>query len=112
MTIKEISQFDVISEIDGVNVKYSKGDMQQVNLAYSISTHKSQGGSAKIVIFLVPTSHTFMLSSNLLYVGFTRTKTRCFTIGDLTTVNRAIKKKEENNRDTFLLNILKNCKIN
>lgn len=107
MTIKEISQFDVISEIDGINVKYSKGDMQSVNLAYSISTHKSQGGSAKIVIFLVPTSHTFMLSSNLLYVGFTRTKARCFTIGDLTTVNRAIKKKEENNRNTFLLDMLK-----
>lgn len=112
MIIKEISPFGIVSEIDGVNVMYSKGDMQNVNLAYSISTHKSQGGSAKIVIFLVPTSHTFMLSSNLLYVGFTRTKERCFTIGDLTTVNRAINKKEENNRETFLLDMLKNCKIN
>lgn len=111
MTIKEITPFDVVSEIDGINVKYSKGDMQNVNLAYSISTHKSQGGSAKIVIFLVPTSHTFMLSSNLLYVGFTRTKERCFTIGDLTTVNRAIKKKEENNRNTFLLGVLKNSHL-
>lgn len=108
MVIKEISQFDVILEIDNVEVVYKRADMQNVNLAYSISTHKSQGGSAKIVIFIVPTSHTFMLSSNLLYVGFTRTKERCFTIGDLTTVNRAIKKKEENNRNTFLLTLLKN----
>lgn len=108
MTIKEINQFDVVLEIDGVEVEYTKADMQKVNLAYSISTHKSQGGSAKIVILLVPTSHTFMLSSNLLYVGFTRTKARCFTIGDLSTVNKAIKKKEENNRNTFLLDMLKN----
>lgn len=112
MTIKKINEYDVILELNDQEYIYKKADMQNVNLAYSLSTHKSQGGSAKIVIFVTPSSHTFMLSSNLLYVGFTRTKKRCYTIGDITTVNRAIKKKEENRRNTFLLEKLSMIKIN
>lgn len=107
MTIKEISPFYIILDLDGIEIKYSKSDMENTALAYSISTHRSQGGSAKIIIFVTPPAHTFMLNSNLLYVGFTRTKERCFTIGDLTTINRAIKKKENIQRQTFLCDMLK-----
>lgn len=107
MTILEITPLYVILDLNGIKIKYFRSDMEEVSLAYSISTHRSQGGSAKIVIFIAPTSHTFMLSSNLLYVGFTRTKEKCFTIGDLATINRAIKKKEEVRRNTFLLDLLK-----
>lgn len=106
MTIKEITPFYTILDLDGIEIRYSRNDMENTALSYSISTHKSQGGSAKIVIFVVPTAHTYMLNSNLLYVGFTRTKERCFTIGDLTTINRAIKKKENIQRQTFLKDLL------
>lgn len=106
MTIKEITPFYVILDLEGIEIRYSRNDMENTALAYSISTHRSQGGSAKIVIFIVPTAHTYMLNSNLLYVGFTRTKERCFTIGDLTTINRAIKKKENIQRQTFLKDLL------
>ena len=37
--------------------------------AYAISTHKSQGGQFKVVVLITPKAHTFMLNSNLLYVG-------------------------------------------
>lgn len=106
MIIKEITPFYTILDLDGIEIRYSRNDMENTALSYSISTHKSQGGSAKIVIFVVPTAHTYMLNSNLLYVGFTRTKERCFTIGDLTTINRAIKKKENIQRQTFLKDLL------
>lgn len=109
MTIKEITPFYIILDLDGIEIRYTRNDMIDTALAYSISTHKSQGGSAKIIIFIVPPAHTFMLNSNLLYVGFTRTKERCFTIGDLTTINRAIKKKENIQRQTFLKDLL--CKV-
>lgn len=105
--IKEIESSHVIIDFDGTLIKYNKGDMQNVSLGYSITTHKSQGGSAKIVVFLTPSAHTFMLSSNLLYVGFTRTKEKCYHLGDMVTVNRAVKKKENVNRNTFLLSMLK-----
>ncbi|WP_346961406.1 AAA family ATPase [Clostridium sp.] len=111
-TIKEINNLYAVIDFDGVLVKYTKSDIENISLGYSISTHKSQGGSAKIVIFLTPSAHTFMLNSNLIYVGLTRTKERCFHLGDLTTVNRAIKKKENLMRNTSLLKFLEKIKTN
>ena len=105
--IKDIGSSHVIIDFDGTLIRYSKEDMQNITAGYCLTTHKSQGGSAKIVIFLTPSAHTFMLSSNLLYVGLTRTKEKCFHLGDMTTVNRAIKKKENVNRNTILLSMLK-----
>lgn len=104
--IKEIKNGSVIIDFDGFLIEYKKVDMEKVNLGYSITTHKSQGGSAEIVLFLTPKAHTFMLNSNLIYVGLTRTKKRCFQIGDKTTINRAIKKKENLLRNTFLERLL------
>jgi exodeoxyribonuclease V alpha subunit len=105
--IKEITLSYAIIDFDGTVVKYFRENMQNIAHGYSLTTHKSQGGSAKIVIFITPAAHTFMLSSNLLYVGLTRTKERCFHLGDMATVNRAIKKKENVNRNTFLFSMLK-----
>jgi exodeoxyribonuclease V alpha subunit len=47
-----------------------------------------------------------MLNSNLLYVGLTRTKEKCFHLGNISTINKAIKKKENFNRQTFLKDML------
>lgn len=105
--VESIDSFNIIINFNGVRIKYTRDDMKNVSLGYVLTTHKSQGGSAKIVILITCSSHTFMQSSNLLYVGLTRTKERCFHIGDLTTVNRAIKKKEEKLRKTFLIDLLK-----
>lgn len=108
--IKEIESTYAIIDFDGTLIKYFRSDMQNINLGYSLTTHKSQGGSAKIVVFLTPSAHTFMLSSNLIYVALTRTKEKCFHLGDMITVNRAVKKKENVYRNTFLLNLLKYLK--
>lgn len=105
--IKDIDSSHVVIDFDGTLIRYKKEDMQNVTAGYCLTTHKSQGGSAKIVVFLTPSAHTFMLSSNLLYVGMTRTREKCFHLGDMATVNRAIKKKENVNRNTFLCNMLK-----
>lgn len=83
-------------------VMYDKSEINNIKLAYSISVHKSQGGSAKIIILLSPKSHTFMLNSNLLYVGITRSSGRVFHFGTPNTINTAIKKKADMNRQTWL----------
>ena len=100
-----------IIDFYGVRVKYEKSEMSMLMLGYAISIHKSQGGSAKVTITLTPSCHAYMMNSNLLYVALTRTKEKCFHIGDKDTVNRSIKKKENFKRNTFLLDILKKLKI-
>lgn len=99
--ILSINNGRLIIQFDDL-VVYDREDLPQLKLAYSISIHKSQGGQCKVVILLTPKAHTFMLNSNLLYVGQTRAKKRVYHLGEIETVNKAIKKKAEFNRHTWL----------
>lgn len=110
-TIKEIikyknGEYKVIIDFDGILVEYTSNDMKQVKLGYCITIHKSQGSNAKIVILITPKAHTYMLNSNLLYVGDTRAREKVFHIGNVSTINRAIKKKADFNRSTYLKDLL------
>ena len=100
--IKHIEKNVVYIKFNDEMVAYDKTDMTNVKLAYSISIHKSQGGSAKVIILLTPKAHTYMLSSNLLYVGVTRAKDKIIHFGTAPTVNSAIKKKADLSRHTWL----------
>lgn len=104
--IKEIYDSYAIIDFDGVYVKYNRNDMTMVGLGYSITIHKSQGSSIDNVILCTPQSHTFMLNSNLLYVGLTRMKKRCFHLGTLNSVNQAVGKKANLTRHTFMQQLL------
>ena len=104
-TIVKIEYGKVIIQFDEL-VIYDKHDLLHVKLAYSIGTIKSQGGQAKVVILITPKAHTFMLNSNLIYVGQTRAKEKVFHFGEIETVNRAIKKKADFNRKTNLKDLL------
>lgn len=108
--IKEIYNSYVIIDFDGIYVKYYRTDMNMVGLGYSITIHKSQGSSIDNVILCTPQSHIFMLNSNLLYVGLTRMRKRCFHLGTLSSVNQAIGKKANLTRHTFMQQLLLNMK--
>ena len=96
----------MVIDYDGTLVYCPKGSMKNVRLAYAISTHKSQGGQFKVVILLTPRAHTYMLNSNLLYVGISRAKEKCYHLGEIKTVNHALKKKENFDRKTLLQKFL------
>jgi exodeoxyribonuclease V alpha subunit len=105
--IIEINNNSVIIDFDDKKVNYDRMDLQQIKLAYCISKMKSQGGQCKTVIFINPASHTYMLNSNLIYVAQTRAQQKCYHLGDVQTINRAIKKKSNFDRKTFLCDLLK-----
>jgi exodeoxyribonuclease V alpha subunit len=111
-TIKHINKNAVYIKFNDEIVVYDKADMSNVKLAYSISTHKSQGGNAKIIIFISPKAHTYMLNSNLMYVAVTRATERVFHFGVANTVNIAIKKKADVTRHTWLKEYIKEYIIN
>lgn len=108
--IVQVNYNYTVIDFDGTQVVYRKDDMMNISLGYSISIHKSQGSGIKIVILVTPHNHIYMLNSNLLYVGITRTKEKCFHIANPSTVNMAIKKKENLKRNTFMQEFLKNSK--
>ena len=104
-TIKKIEGKRVYIQFDKL-VCYEYDNMKSVKLAYSISVHKSQGGSAKVIILLTPKAHQYMLNSNLLYVGVTRASERVVHFGEPKTINLSIKKKADTNRSTNLVSFL------
>ena len=92
----------MVIDYDGTLIYCPKSSMKNIRLAYAISTHKSQGGQFKVIILVTPKAHTFMLNSNLLYVGESRAKEKCYHLGEVRTVNNALKKKENFDRKTLL----------
>lgn len=96
----------MVIDYDGTLIYCPKGSMKNIRLAYAISTHKSQGGQFKVVILITPRAHTYMLNSNLLYVGISRAKEKCYHLGEIKTVNLALKKKENFDRKTLLQKFL------
>ena len=76
-------------------------------LGYCISTHKSQGSSAKAVIFLADQSHKRLLSRNLCYVAMTRSRDKLVVISDTDVLRDALEVQEETTRDTWLKDMLK-----
>lgn len=108
--IKDVTLSYVIIDFDGIFVKYDKNELQDVGLGYCITIHKSQGSSSKVIILVTPKAHTYMLNSNLVYVGLTRMKGKCFHLGNAHTVATVIKKKANFIRNTFMQSLL--SKIN
>lgn len=100
--IIDIKNDVVIINFNGINIRYTREDMQNIVLAYAYTVHSSQGSQNKIIILFTPSSHAYMLNSNIIYVGLTRMQEKVFHIGDLNTVNRAILKKENFERNTWL----------
>lgn len=110
--VEEVFDSYMIINFDGISVKYGRADLQMISLGYCITIHKSQGSSIDNVILCTPQSHAFMSNSNLIYVGLTRTKKKCYHIGSLNSVNQAIKKKANLVRNTFMQQLLKEGVVN
>lgn len=105
--VREVGKSFIDIDFDGVVVRYNRDMMNLIKLGYAITCHKSQGSSINNVILLTPQSNIFMLNSNLLYVGCTRARNKCYHIGSVDTVNKVIKKKANLTRHTFMQQMLK-----
>lgn len=109
--IEDVFMTYVVINFDGIKVRYEKGSMKNVELAYCITFHKSQGGSIKKPFIITPSAHTYMLSSNILYVGLTRAKDKLYHFGMTGTVNKSIKKKANFTRKTNLKWLLQQKRV-
>lgn len=94
-------------QFDEEMVVYRKSDLENLLLAYACTSHASQGCEAKGVIFLTHPSQKRMLSRNLCYMSLTRAKEMLVEIGDVSTINSALRVNETRLRYTWLKELLK-----
>lgn len=83
-------------------VQYQFSDLDELELAYAVTIHKSQGSEYPAVIMPLLGGPRPLLNRNLLYTGVTRAK-KCVTIlGSSDTLNEMISNVSERNRYTGL----------
>lgn len=71
-------------------VTYTQQDLENLELAYAITIHKSQGSEYPAVIMPLLYSHYIMLERNLLYTGVTRAKKYLFIDGQRGAIRKAV----------------------
>ncbi|NRG47675.1 AAA family ATPase, partial [Bacillus sp. CRN 9] len=98
-------EIDIIScDYQGIQVTYKKDEWREIELGYSITIHKSQGGQAPIVLIPMSMAHYNMLIRNLIYTGMTRAEEKLIFIGDMNALNKGINTNRIIERRTTLAN--------
>lgn len=91
---------------DGKEFVLSGADLKDVELAYAITTHKSQGSECENAIILLPENPSNMLTRSLIYVAATRAKKKNVIITQGNALIKAIQNKHKTFRYTGLKNRL------
>lgn len=108
--IKEIDNEELTCAVsffpDGRTVDYNRDDIPELDLAYAITIHKSQGSEFAAVIIPVLAQHFKMLFRNLIYTGLTRAKNLAVFVGTRKALAMAVKNQDTNQRQTFLQKLL------
>ncbi len=88
------------------NVHYAKQDIMDLDLAYAITIHKSQGSEFDIVIIPLVMQHFTMLYRNLIYTALTRAKKMAIFVGTRKALGIAVKNIDNRTRKTMLKEIV------
>ncbi len=87
---------------DKREVVYQKDDILELDLAYAITIHKSQGSEFGAVIMPVLTQHFKMLFRNLIYTGLTRARKLSVVVGTRKALAMAVHQQDTSKRQTAL----------
>src|SRR3546814_17843154 len=93
----------LLIQIGKKDVLIDRSYWSNLDLAYAMTIHKSQGSEYDVVVIPMTTSHFMMLKRNLLYTAITRAKQLCIIVGTKPTLTRAIKTLDGTSTKTALL---------
>lgn len=100
--INDYEEVIVVEFDEKRKVKYPFSQLDELELAYAVTIHKSQGSEYPAVIMPLLTGPRMLFNRNLLYTGVTRAK-KCVTIiGSDETVMHMIDNSDEQKRYTSL----------
>lgn len=100
-SINRVEQELTVS-FEGRDVVYDFGDLDELQLAYALSIHKSQGSEYPFVVIPLHTQHFVMLQRNLLYTAVTRGRRLVVIVGTRKALSFAIERRDQQTRYTAL----------
>jgi len=92
----------VVIEFAAVTARYGAKDLDEVDLAYALTIHKSQGSEYPQVVIVCAKAHYIMLQRNLLYTALTRARERATIVGEMDAVKQCVRNDKPTQRFTRL----------
>lgn len=83
-------------------VKYESNIIEELELAYAITIHKSQGSEFPVGVMIITNGPPMLYTRNLLYTGVTRAKELLIILGKETLLGRMIDNVDTKKRNTGL----------
>ena len=100
--VREIRSDTVIIKFDDRYAKYPLDDLEDLELSYAMTIHKSMGSEYDTVIIPLLAAHRVLLTRNLLYTAITRAKGRVVLVGQKKALFMAISRTRKGKRNTLL----------
>jgi len=87
---------------DGREVLYDRGALEDLDLAYAITIHKSQGSEYPVVILVIPPTAPRLLTRNLLYTAVTRARQKLLLVTSRPLLAAMLANDQTNSRNSLL----------
>jgi len=91
---------------DNKTINYKTSDLDDLELAFAITIHKSQGSEFGCVIMPLIGEHAHMSDRSLIYTGITRAKKLAIVIGKKQSFYQGIATTKNNKRQTSLRELI------
>ena len=111
VSINEFAENLVVEFDEHKRVTYPFSMLEELELAYAITIHKSQGSEYVAVIMPLLTGPKMLFNRNLLYTGVTRAKACVTILGSSATVAEMIENSDVNRRYTALTERIKEVNL-
>lgn len=110
-TIDEYAREVVVEFDEHRRVTYPYAGLDEIELAYAVTIHKSQGSEYPAVIMPLLTGPHMLFNRNLLYTGITRAKACVTILGSRATLSEMVENNRENHRYTGFLDQIRSIQI-
>jgi exodeoxyribonuclease V alpha subunit len=102
----------VVVQYDDFIIIYEKPELEDIDLAYSLTVHKMQGSQCDAAIILCHMRNFVMLNRNLGYTALTRARKMACIIGQKKAISVMVENVRVTKRNTMLSDLLSSLKLN
>lgn len=100
--INEFAETATVQFEDGRRAEYSFKQLEELELAYAVTIHKSQGSEYPAVILPLLSGPRMLMNRNLLYTAVTRARKCVTVVGSENTFAEMIRNEKQQQRYSFL----------
>ncbi|MDF2989316.1 MAG: ATP-dependent exoDNAse, partial [Eubacterium sp.] len=104
---KATAEKRIAVQYDDFIIIYQINELEEIDLAYSLTVHKMQGSQCEAAIILCHMRNYIMLNRNLGYTAVTRAKKMACIIGQKRAVKVMVSNVKINERNSMLCELLK-----